>query len=155
MNRISLGVALAVAAVLLPYLPSLRDLTVGGPTKPDRPVIEVPASVSDGLKAGFASSKEDAGTWSGLLYGMARSIESDVSHPQGARLRTMLDIESLRDWVVACPPQRVGGGSVIGQSIGPELAKLGTSDEPLDADRRSAVVKLLDGSAQILEDLSR
>lgn len=156
MNRKLLGIILAGLALGLPWLDRLAPSPgpVPNPAPAPGPVVDVPASVAEPLKAGFAGRKQEAATWAGLLYGMARSIESDASHPKGPRLKTMLDVQQLRDWVVACPPQPVGNGSVIGQALGPDLAKLGTSDEPLDeAGRRAAVVKLFDGAAYTLEHL--
>ncbi len=157
MNRKTLGILLALAALGLPWLDRL--LPVPGPAPIPAPVTpdngpSVPASVSDALKAGFSGARSEARTWAGLLAGMARTIEADGSHPKGPRLKTMLDVQALRDWIVACPPRPLPKGDVIGQAIGPELAKLGTSDEPLDQDgRRASVVKLLEGAAYTLESL--
>jgi hypothetical protein len=119
---------------------------------PAVPAIEVPQLLGDTLKAGFSGRKPEAGAWAGLLAGMARAIEADASHPEGPRLRTMADIERLRDWVIQCPPRPIAGGETIGQALGPEIAKLGTSTEELDkGNRRASLVKLFDGSSQVLE----
>lgn len=152
MNRKLLGLLLAIAAVALPF----ANRIIPSPTPDPQPVIEIPASIADPIKKGFADSKQDAGYWAGLLYGMARTIELDVKHPQGARLKTMLDVAALRDWVVACPPFKIAKGDVIGQTIGPELAKLGSSDEPLDSeDRRSKVVTIFNMTANALERVAK
>lgn len=153
-KRKLIGGALCLLAIVLPladkYIPR------PGPLKPDRPVIDTPASIADPLKAGFVGDKQEAGDWSGLLYGLARTIEMDRDHPKGPRLQTMLDVANLRDWMVACPPKALAKGDVIGSAVGPELAKLGTSDERLDeADRRSKVVAIFTQAAQTLEDLSK
>jgi hypothetical protein len=122
------------------------------PPHPAVPTIEVPQLLGDTLRSGFVGKVPEAGAWAGLLAGMARAIEADASHPEGPRLRTMADIERLRDWVVKCPPRPIAGGATIGQALGPELAKLGTSTEELDKDgRRASLVKLFDGSSQVLE----
>lgn len=122
------------------------------PSPPDAPRIEVPEQMKASLESGFKGKPTEAQTWAGLLYGLARTIEADAGHPGGPRLKTMTDIEALRDWVVKCPPQPVAGGETIGQALGPELAKLGTSTEILDQDgRRANLVKLLDGAGQVLE----
>lgn len=162
MNRKILGSVLAVLALALPMLDNLAPKPAPTPNPAPAPgpspipAVEVPASVVKPLTDGFAGSKQEAGEWAGLLYGMARTIETDKSHPKGARLKTMLDIQNLRDWIVACPPKPIGKGDIIGQAIGPELAKLGTSDEALEeAGRREAVVTLLTGAAQTLEGLSK
>ncbi len=121
---------------------------------PDAPRIEIPEQMRATLEAGFKERSTEAQIWAGLLYGLARTIEADKSHPGGPRLKTMVDIETLRDWVVKCPPQPVAGGATIGEALGPELSKLGTSTEELDKDgRRASLVRLLDGSAQTLEGL--
>lgn len=122
------------------------------PSPPDAPRIEVPEQMKASLESGFKGRSTEAQTWAGLLYGLARTIEADAGHPGGPRLKTMTDIESLRDWVVKCPPKPVAGGEAIGQALGPELAKLGTSTEVLDQDgRRAKLVQLLDGAGQVLE----
>lgn len=158
MNRKLIGILLAASALALPWLDSILPKPGPAPT-PDPapgPSVIVPASLADSLKVGFAGSKQEAGDWAGLLYGMARTIEADKGHPNGPRLKTMIDVSNLRDWIVACPPKQLGKGDVFGQAIGPELAKLGTSDEPLDQDdRRSKVVNLFNGAAHTLEDLSK
>lgn len=121
---------------------------------PDAPVIEIPAAMRATLEAGFKERSTEAQIWAGLLYGLARTIEADSSHPGGPRLKTMVDIETLRDWVVKCPPRPVAGGATIGEALGPELSKLGTSTEELDKDgRRASLVRILDGTAQTLEGL--
>jgi len=103
------------------------------PPHPAVPTIEVPQLLGDTLRSGFVGKVPEAGAWAGLLAGMA-------------------DIERLRDWVVKCPPRPIAGGATIGQALGPELAKLGTSTEELDKDgRRASLVKLFDGSSQVLE----
>lgn len=153
-KRKLVGLILCLAAIALPLADRL--VPKPSPVNPDRPVVDVPPAVAEVLKAGFAGSKMEAGDWSGLLYGMARTIESDKSHPKGPRLRTMLDVGNLRDWIVACPPISLPKGDVIGQAIGPELAKIGTSDERLDeSDRRAKVVAVFLAAALTLEDLSR
>lgn len=149
-----IGLVLCLAAIALPLADKLVPKPV--PVNPDRPVVDVPPGVADVLKAGFSGSKIEAGDWSGLLYGMARTIETDKSHPKGPRLKTMLDVQNLRDWIVACPPISLPKGDVIGQAVGPELAKIGTSDERLDeSDRRSKVVAVFLAAAITLEDLAR
>ena len=71
-------------------------------------------------------------------------------------IATIRDVANLRDWMVACPPKALAKGDVIGLAVGPELAKLGTSDERLDeADRRSKVVTIFTQAATTLEDLSK
>lgn len=122
------------------------------PNPPDAPVIEIPEQMKATLESGFQGKPTEAQTWAGLMYGLARTIEADAGHSGGPRLKTMVDIERLRDWVVKCPPKPVAGGETIGKALGPELAKLGTSTELLDENgRRAALVKLLDGSGQVLE----
>lgn len=122
------------------------------PSPPDAPVIEIPEQMKAILESGFQGKPSEAQIWAGLLYGLARTIEADSGHPGGPRLKTMADIERLRDWVVKCPPRPVTGGEAIGKALGPELAKLGTSTELLEQDgRRAALVKLLNGSGQVLE----
>lgn len=122
------------------------------PSPPDAPRIEVPEQMKASLESGFKGRSTEAQIWAGLLYGLARTIEADAGHPGGPRLKTMADIEALRDWVVKCPPRPVDGGEAIGQALGPELAKLGISTEILDQDgRRSKLVKILDGAGQVLE----
>lgn len=158
MNRKTLGILLALSALALPWLDHLapKPAPVPTPAPAPGPNVDVPAGVAEPLKAGFAGSKQDAGSWAGLLYGMARSVEADAKHPKGPRLKTMLDVQDLRDWVVACPPRPIPKGDVIGQALGPELQKLGTGEEPLDeGGRRASVVKLLDGAASTLEGLSQ
>lgn len=153
MNRKTLGLILAAAALALPWVERILPTPTPTPT-PDQ--INVPASIYDPLKAGFVGSKQDAGYWAGLLYGMAKTVDMDKSHPSGPRLKTMLDIESLRDWMVACPPVKLSKGDVIGSTIGPELAKVGTSDEALDQDdRRGKVVAILNQAASALEGISK
>ena len=121
---------------------------------PDAPVVKIPEQMRAALEAGFKERSTEAKTWAGLLYGLARTIETDRDHPGGPRLKTMVDIETLRDWVVKCPPRPVAGGAAIGEALGPELSKLGTSTEELDKDgRRASLVQLLDGAAQTLEGL--
>lgn len=153
MNRKILGLILAAAALALPWVE--RILPTPTPTPTPAPV-NIPASISEPLKAGFVGSKQDAGYWSGLLYGMARTIDMDKSHPGGPRLKTMFDIASLRDWVVACPPAKLAKGEIIGQAIGPELTKIGTGEELIDQDdRRSKVVAVFDQAANVLEGLAK
>lgn len=121
---------------------------------PDAPVIKIPEQMRATLEAGFKERATEAQIWAGLLYGLARTIEADGSHPGGPRLKTMVDIENLRDWAVRCPPRPVAGGATIGEALGPELSKLGISTEELDKDgRRASLVKLLDGAAKTLEGL--
>lgn len=153
MNRKLIGLLLALSAIALPF----ADRLVPKPDAVVNPVvIDVPTSILDPLSKGFADAKPEAGYWSGLLYGMAKTIEMDATHPQGARLKTMLDVAALRDWVVACPPAKVAKGDVIGQVIGPELEKLGTSDQPLDSDgRRAKVVSVFMQSAKALEGIAK
>ena len=155
MNRKLLGLILAIAAVALPFVDKFVPKPTPSPFPSPSPV-ETPPSIADPLKAGFAGAKQEAGYWAGLLYGMARTIDADKNHPAGARLKTMLDVAALRDWIVACPPVKIGKGEVIGQAIGPELAKLGVSDEPIDQDdRRSKVVTILNQAANTLEGIAK
>ena len=153
MSRNNLGLLLILAALALPWVGPLAN--PGG--QPDvTPASPVPPGVAASLKEGFSGRKSEASIWSGLLYGLARTIEADSTHPEGPRLKTMYDIAELRDWVTKCPPKPIGGGDVIGQALGPEMAKLGVANEELDQNgRRASLVKLLDGSASTLEDLSR
>jgi hypothetical protein len=147
-----LGVVLIIAALA----PMLGKVPLPKPdTVPSTPAVEVPQTVKDAL-AGFGLKKQEAATWSGLLVGLARTIEADGKHPEGPRLKTMLDIDELRKWVVACPPLPIDGGQLIGGALGPELAKLGISNESLEEQgRRAAIVKLLDGAASHLEVLAK
>ena len=144
------GLVVMLSAVVLSWPKGSRPTPdIPGPPVPS---IEVPAAVQSVLQSGFKDRKPEAGVWAGLLAGMARAIQSDAGHPDSPRLRTMADIERLRDWIVRCPPKAVAGGETIGQAIGPEMAKLGTSTEELDKDgRRTSLVKLLDGASQTLE----
>jgi hypothetical protein len=153
--RNMLGIALVLAALALnlgklPFPP----VPPVDPVDPVLPEVEIPKSVRDALESGFSSKKPEAATWSGLLAGMARAIEQDQAHPEGPRLKTMLDVDGLRKWAVKCPPIPVAGGESIGQALGPEFTKLGISNESLEeAGRRAAVVKLLDSAAQLLAQL--
>ena len=77
-KRKLVGLILCLAAIALPLADRL--VPKPSPVNPDRPVVDVPPAVADVLKAGFAGSTMEAGDWSGLLYGMARTIESDKGH---------------------------------------------------------------------------
>lgn len=126
------------------------------PPQPPLPPVDIDSSIKQSLESGFASRKYEAGVWSGLLYGLARAIEQDAMHPGGPKLKTMSDIDRLRNLVVKAPPKPVSGGDVIAQSVGSGIAKFGLGGEPLDqGNRRSDVAKLLIGSASVLEGVSR
>lgn len=153
MNRSSLGILMILAALALPWVGPLANPKPGPDASPASPV---PPGVAASLREGLGGRKSEASVWSGLLYGLARTIEADSAHPEGPRLKTMYDIQALRDWVTKCPPKPIGGGDVIGQALGPEMAKIGATNEELDKDgRRASLVKLLDGAAYTLEGLSR
>ena len=147
----SIGLIVLLASL---WLYSGGKLPTPTPAGPSVPTVEVPAAMRASLVSGFQGKATEAQIWAGLLYGLARTIEADSSHPGGPRLKTMVDIERLRDWAVKCPPRPVAGGSTIGEALGPELSKLGISTEELDKDgRRASLVKLLDGAAKTLEGL--
>lgn len=126
------------------------------PPEPPIPAVDIDPSIKQALESGFASRKYEAGVWSGLLYGLARAIEQDATHPGGAKLKVMSDIDRLRNLVVKAPPKPVSGGDVIAQTVGSGIAKFGTGNELLDQNnRRFEISKLLIGSASVLEGVSR
>ena len=126
------------------------------PPIPVIPSVDVDATLKQQLESGFSNRKYEAGVWSGLLYGLARAVEQDASHPSGSRIKTMADFDRLRNLAIKAPPRPVGGGEVIGPSVGAALAKLGAGSEPLDQNnRRAEIAKVLIGSASVLEGVAR
>ena len=121
------------------------------------PAPVVPASPVDPnvravLASGFSGRAREAGVWAGLLKGLADAIEADGKRPS-PRLKTISDVQRLRDHLVSMVPEPVAGGDVIGQALGPALNSIGQQAEPMDAARRAAVVGLLRGASSSLEDL--
>jgi hypothetical protein len=116
--------------------------------------------VDPGLRAaltnGFSTRKTDAAIWSGMLLGIGRVIEQDATKPSGARIKTMGDVEKLRDLVVRAPAQPVSGADVIAPSIGPAIAAIGGPGDKIDeAGRRAAVARVFVGAATVLDEVSR
>lgn len=118
------------------------------------PVSPVDPSVMAVLESGFSGRSREAGVWAGLLKGLADAIEADGKRPT-PRLKTVSDVQRLRDHLVGTVPEPVAGGDVIGRAIGPKLNEIGQQSEPLDAARRAAVVGLLRGASSSLEGLLR
>lgn len=116
------------------------------------PVSPVDPSVRAVLAAGFSGRAREAGVWAGLLKGLADAIEADGRRPT-PRLKTMADVQRLRDHLVSTVPEPVAGGDVIGQALGPVLNSIGQQAEPMDSARRASVVTVLRGASSSLEDL--
>lgn len=130
------------------------------PPQPPGPPPLPPMDVDPGLRAaltnGFNTRKADAAIWSGMLLGIGRVIEQDATKPSGARLKTMGDVEKLRDLVVRAPAQPVSGADVIAPSIGPAIAAIGGPGDKIDeAGRRAAVARVFVGAATVLDEVSR
>jgi hypothetical protein len=128
----------------------------GPPKPPPLPPVDVDPNIRQLLTNGFSARKADAAIWSGMLLGMARVIEQDATKPSGPRLKTMADIDRLRELIVRAPSQAVSGGDVIGSAIGPAFAALGSAGDQIDqSGRRIAIAKILLGSATVLDEVSR
>jgi hypothetical protein len=128
----------------------------GPPKPPPLPPVDVDPNIRQTLTSGFSARKADAAIWSGMLLGMARVIEQDATKPSGPRLKTMADIDRLRELIVRAPSQPVSGGDLIGSAIGPAFAALGSAGDQVDqSGRRLAIAKVLLGSAAVLDEVSR
>ncbi len=126
------------------------------PGPPPLPPVDVDPQLRSALTAGFATRKTEAAIWSGMLLGMGRVVESDATKQSGPRLKTMADVDELRNLIVRAPSQPVSGGDVIAPAIGPGLAAIGGPADKIDeAGRRAAVAKLLIGAATVLDEVSR
>lgn len=126
------------------------------PGPPPLPPMDVDPGMRAALTNGFATRKSEAAIWSGLLLGMGRVIESDATKPSGAKIKTMADVEKLRDLVVRAPSQPVSGGEVIAPAIGAPIAAIGGPSDKIDeAGRRAAVARVFVGAATVLDEVSR
>lgn len=149
------GLAVCVVCLALAF----RGGQPSGPLPPPSPspapvvpVSPVDPSVWAVLESGFSGRAREAGVWAGLLKGLADAIEADGKRPT-PRLKTMADVERLRDHLVSTVPEPVAGGDVIGRALGPALNSIGQQAEPMDAARRASVVTVLRGASSSLEDL--
>jgi hypothetical protein len=121
--------------------------------KPDEERIEISSDLEQKLRKGFEDNSTDARLWAGMLEGMARYIRADGLTAQ-PKLKTMFDVQRLRDAVVSAPIDAAGGGDVIGNTLAAPLAALGTSNEPLaEANRRERLYELFLGCSQYLKTL--
>jgi hypothetical protein len=146
----------SVAVKIGEELPPEPPKPPGPPKPPPLPPVDVDPNVRQTLTNGFSARKADAAIWSGMLLGMARVIEQDATKPSGPRLKTMGDIDRLRELIVRAPSQPVSGGDVIGSAIGPAFAALGSAGDQIDqSGRRLAIAKVLLGSAAVLDEVSR
>ena len=146
----------SVAVKIGEELPPEPPKPPGPPKPPPLPPVDVDPNIRQTLTSGFSARKADAAIWSGMLLGMARVIEQDATKPSGPRLKTMGDIDRLRELIVRAPSQPVSGGDVIGSAIGPAFAALGSAGDQIDqSGRRLAIAKVLLGSAAVLDEVSR
>jgi hypothetical protein len=146
----------SVAVKIGEELPPEPPKPPGPPKPPPLPPVDVDPNIRQTLTSGFSARKADAAIWSGMLLGMARVIEQDATKPSGPRLKTMADIDRLRELIVRAPSQPVSGGDVIGSAIGPAFAALGSAGDQIDqSGRRLAIAKVLLGSAAVLDEVSR
>jgi hypothetical protein len=146
----------SVAVKIGEELPPEPPKPPGPPKPPPLPPVDVDPNIRQMLTNGFSARKADAAIWSGMLLGMARVIEQDATKASGPRLKTMGDIDRLRELIVRAPSQPVSGGDVIGSAIGPAFAALGSAGDQIDqSGRRLAIAKVLLGSAAVLDEVSR
>jgi|LakMenEpi03Aug12_release.lakeMendotaPanAssembly.Ray.scaffolds.fasta_scaffold392343_2 hypothetical protein len=146
----------SVAVKIGEELPPEPPKPPGPPKPPPLPPVDVDPNIRQTLTSGFSARKADAAIWSGMLLGMARVIEQDATKPSGPRLKTMADIDRLRELIVRAPSQPVSGGDLIGSAIGPAFAALGSAGDQVDqSGRRLAIAKVLLGSAAVLDEVSR
>lgn len=146
----------SVAVKIGEELPPEPPKPPGPPKPPPLPPVDVDPNIRQTLTSGFSARKADAAIWSGMLLGMARVIEQDATKPSGPRLKTMADIDRLRELIVRAPSQPVSGGDLIGSAIGPAFAALGSAGDQIDqSGRRLAIAKVLLGSAAVLDEVSR
>lgn len=110
---------------------------------------ESPSELTE-LQEGFAGQADAARLWAGLLGGLARVIEADGTLPE-PMLKSMDDIEQLRDLAVRAPIKPVPGGQLIGQVLGPELNQVGGAGAELTSARRERVVQIFLDASQALE----
>lgn len=135
-----------LAAVALLWLANVQgfDLSTlfSRDVSPSQPVVPAPVGAAATLAP---IPTQDAYYWAGMLEGIGRQVASDKD------VRTMFDVERIRDRALAAPLRGVSGGELIGQVMGPLLSALGSEGESLDEDgRRAKVVEVFLGVATAL-----
>lgn len=151
--NVVIGVALLAAAAFfglrgrieLPFLPD------AGPDVP-AVVVNVPDALKTELRSAFTDKPDAAQVWAGIFGGMARFVEADgkTSKPL---VRTVFDLQQLRDAVVAAPPKAVDGGPLVAKAVAPYMDAIGKDGEALDDAKRKQVVELYTGVAEVLGGL--
>lgn len=136
------------AAGILLVLPLLLSY-LGGVKLPQ------PSPSSSDVPPGYEQLAEDFSgntdeiKWAGLLAALGQYIKEDgrTSQPQ---LKTMYDVLQLRDAALKAAIDPISGGVDIGKALGPKLAEIGTSNEPLDDSRRKAASEVFLNAARAL-----